>query len=1107
MRKTRTKRLLPPIAAMMIAVLSLTVFACGKKPTPPPVDPPKAPISVAATGSTTVLLGKTGSLVVADYITANGNPVTAESASEAIATAAIDSGVLKITPVAVGDTTVTMSCTGAGVTVTAAISVAVEEYSGDKYTVTVNGTSVGEFMPGDRYVFPEAIEPEDDDFEFDHWSITGSDEQYEPGDGITVDGNIAITAVNVRKAAELVEAEGTLELRLGRNGTIDVADYITTHGNTVTAESTEPSIATTAVSGETVAVHALAEGETDIVIECGDVSATVTLTVLPRPLDEPSFDDETLDIDLYDDATVTLDIAPSFVPAGKTFTYAYSVASGVPAAFAGDVLTYTPSGEKTRDTFTVTVTATPDAGDAKTVEFTVTVNIANTSPAVKQATVTRAQVADMYMCADKLDLSDNISNAGKVTGYTVAVNGGTATASGAEYSLSALEVDTNGLTPTEVTLTVRALYKGDRHVEYTYKLSVIDSAAYRVKNGGFESGDLTHWTPSWETDKPIGNVTNADRYFANVEYGKDGEWLFSGACDLDANNGREDNVGTLASDPFTLRPNALVTFKLGGAINIGTGIKFVKADGTVLAQFYNTDHDAAEGKLVQYKYTFDNQAAIENVRVVIFDLATTGNWRLVTVDSIETYVTTEPADAIAAQNVYADKSALRDAAVSAPTERGDYTDATYNALAAKLAEANKAIADDYISAADVALLAESLTAAKQALELRAPVEIAGKVKSFRLMPTNTKEIVISEYVDTLELSSMTYSVASDDTNKLAVSEISGGKFTATAVADGDATVTLKALYKGIEKLSVEFAFTVTSVADPTLKEESVMPRSRSVDLYDATNKTDVELDFGAFVDNPASVALTIAATEKIGSGTAQSITLDAGKYTFTYDSYTDEYTAIVFDVTVGYGASEPLSFTYTLNVRNTTAYRIKNGGFETGNLTDWTMTGNIGEVSSATGYWGTAVGSEILFQKEGTYFFHGRENKNDDIGTLSSSTFTVGGSGYITFLLGAGGHWESQYIEIVDADSNTVLEKYSNHRFVDAGGYEGDEYKISGETLIKYKADLSAHRGKNVFIRVVDNHRDGGIGMMMVDNFVTYYESVDDIDGAFVAAEYKAPNA
>ena len=165
-------------------------------------------------------------------------------------------------------------------------------------------------------------------------------------------------------------------------------------------------------------------------------------------------------------------------------------------------------------------------------------------------------------------------------------------------------------------------------------------------------------------------------------------------------------------------------------------------------------------------------------------------------------------------------------------------------------------------------------------------------------------------------------------------------------------------------------------------------------------------------------------------------------------------------------------------------YQVLNGDFETGDLTGWTLDGAIGYVSGQDVFWKNA---DKLYNKDGMYLFSGVEDVNGWMegahGTLTSSTFIIGGSGYITFKLG-GGYNPECYIEIVDVDTETVIAKYHNDN---ADSNEG--------RMFQFKADLSEYMGREVYIRVVDNAHEAW-GCLAVDSFITYYSSVDELPEA-----------
>jgi hypothetical protein len=164
-------------------------------------------------------------------------------------------------------------------------------------------------------------------------------------------------------------------------------------------------------------------------------------------------------------------------------------------------------------------------------------------------------------------------------------------------------------------------------------------------------------------------------------------------------------------------------------------------------------------------------------------------------------------------------------------------------------------------------------------------------------------------------------------------------------------------------------------------------------------------------------------------------------------------------------------------------YRPVNGGFESGDLSGWTESGeNIGVVTDASGWWN----ENLPYNKEGNFLYSGIACEGNQ-GTLTSTSFIVGGSGFMTFRLGGGGNSDLCYVSVVDAETNKELARFANSEFNDQG-IDTINQGSNLANMVLYKADLSAILGRKVKIVVTDNATSDW-GLITVDDFVTYYAS------------------
>ena len=451
--------------------------------------------------------------------------------------------------------------------------------------------------------------------------------------------------------------------------------------------------------------------------------------------------------------------------------------------------------------------------------------------------------------------------------------------------------------------------------------------------------------------------------------------------------------------------------------------------------------------------------------------------------------------------VTVDRAALNAEIALEITAQGDYTADSYNAYVARLGEA-KAVANDASAtqkSVDNALA--SLTNARLALTLKSVEPVKGANKEISITSGAKKEIALADYVNTNGLSKITYKLMSSS-DALTLGTITDGKFIVTAgEVNGEtvAKISINVYYDNAAKLSVVLSVKIKSDIAPTLVSKEVV---NTYDVVTHGNKDSIVIDFAENINNFGDLPLTYSV--KHGD---EELTLDGTKYTFTLGSgYTEKTVYETFTVTVTCivnGTERSFEYTYKLGLRNTGIYSIINGSFENG-MEGWSQVGNIGNVSSDTHYWlGDPENADgYLFGLDGDKMFsaYAPGALESAVGTLTSSTFKLGGCGFVTFKLGAMRDANYVYVDVVDAETKEILARYYNGLWAD----RTDGAK-SGCTLIAYKADLSAFIGREVFFRISDN-AESGYGLFFADSFITYYESEPDGFNVATPVSYELPD-
>lgn len=190
-----------------------------------------------------------------------------------------------------------------------------------------------------------------------------------------------------------------------------------------------------------------------------------------------------------------------------------------------------------------------------------------------------------------------------------------------------------------------------------------------------------------------------------------------------------------------------------------------------------------------------------------------------------------------------------------------------------------------------------------------------------------------------------------------------------------------------------------------------------------------------------------------------------------------------FTLKVNQNNAEVFSLAGKVVVSDSSKYGIANGGFESGDLTGWTVSENSGYVSASNVTFFDWLTPVPTINQEGVYYLDGY-NQADGFsgegltGTVQSSDFIVGGSRWITFMLGGGSH-SGLRVELVDKESDKTIATFNNYLFADPS---------RSLNLTKYAYRINeSYMGKTMFIRIRDDVTEGSFRSITADSFCTYY--------------------
>lgn len=209
------------------------------------------------------------------------------------------------------------------------------------------------------------------------------------------------------------------------------------------------------------------------------------------------------------------------------------------------------------------------------------------------------------------------------------------------------------------------------------------------------------------------------------------------------------------------------------------------------------------------------------------------------------------------------------------------------------------------------------------------------------------------------------------------------------------------------------------------------------------------------------------------------------------DNATSDWGLIFADAFFMYHPSEPAEGIVATDIKpDFKRYQIENPGFETGDLSGWTVIEGDAfgpnSVSDETTWWA----EQIPYNQEGAYHLNGWKYDEAASGILRSSTFELGGTGWMTFKLGGGKHTDQVYVNVIDADSGDLIARYGNTEFNESG-FPDPAQGMRLANMELYKADLSKYIGKKLYLEIVDNGASDW-GVIFADAFNTFYELVPE---------------
>lgn len=574
-KSEKAKRIVAVLMSMCVfCAVPAVVSGCGGDESGQhQTDPVKVKDGIALDLKT----GESTAIKVSDYITANGNAVTADAGNSGIVTATLSDGVVTVTAVAEGTGKLTLKCKGVEIVFNVAVTK-------KQLTAPVFGDKKLSLDLSEKNSVTLTLSPDENDgFEITGYenasplignvSISGNELNFTPADTGSYEIKIKASYTKDGAAGEVtftVTVNVTRSQIIYYTVTVDGVEQPRKYaaGSTFTLPAYEGNVPDNKqFAGWTVNGGAVTSAGSAITVNA-DLTIMPHFTDISQTAPVKVKDGEAKSLYLADNG-LTFSVSSYITVNGNVATVASQNSEVVTASLAGDTITVTAHKAGKAD---LTLTC-------KDITLTFPVTVKNAAPTFTDGTME----IDLYE-ENKTGTYRITPNGADTFTYAYGVDNGATVTNDGVVSYTALSGATAGTVNLTVSVTATdSATDAQETATFNVVVTVIDTTSNRLINGGFETGDLAGWTHSGgDSISMEGAVISAETYWGEgIPYNQSGNYHFDGwaATNIEA------NTYSLKSSVFTLGGSGFISFKMGGRTSV---LKVYKANGEQIAEYNNT---------------------------------------------------------------------------------------------------------------------------------------------------------------------------------------------------------------------------------------------------------------------------------------------------------------------------------------------------------------------------------------------------------------------------------------------------------------------------------------------------------------------------------------